>query len=83
MKTVTSTVANREFSRLLRDVAQGGEPVQITSRGRAVAMLGPADAREPARRQLAKAQLLARLAQQAADSPVSTPRDWTRDELYD
>ncbi len=79
MKTITSTDANRGFSRLLRDVAQGGEAVQITSRGRPVATLGPIDAHPQCQRESAKSRLLDRLAAQA----IAGERNWTRDELYD
>ncbi len=78
MKAVTSTEANRGFSQLLREVSLG-ETVQITSRGRAVALLSPVDLRAQLRRQAAKASLLQRLAAQ----PVAGQRDWARDELYD
>lgn len=78
MKAVTSTEANRGFSQLLREVTQG-ETVQITSRGRAVALLSPVDLRAQLRRQAAKASLLQRLVAQ----PVAGLRDWARDELYD
>ncbi|CAN5455219.1 type II toxin-antitoxin system Phd/YefM family antitoxin [soil metagenome] len=78
MKTISAAEANRQFSKLLRDV-KAGESVTITSHGEPVAQIIPVDA---ARNKRAKArkELLAWLDQQ----PVSgTPRDWTRDELYD
>lgn len=77
MKQVTSTEANRDFSKLLRAVAQG-EQVQINSRGRPVAVMLPAMQPSAAAR-AAAAQLLTRLASQAADG---RPRDWSRDDLY-
>ncbi|MFM2121269.1 MAG: hypothetical protein RL722_2737 [Pseudomonadota bacterium] len=79
MKAISSTQANREFSRLLREVADG-EAVQITSHGRPVATLAPIDLRPLQRRQAAKAGLLERLARQA---PSGVSRDWSRDELYE
>jgi prevent-host-death family protein len=78
MKAVTSTEANREFSKLLREVAQG-QTVQITSRGRPIATLSPVSTRTAQRQAVAQAQLLARLAGLGS----SGPRNWTRDELYD
>lgn len=78
MKAITSTEANREFSKLLRAVAQG-ESIQITSRGRPVAALTPIDSRALKRRAASKASLLARLHGQ----PHGGARDGSRDELYD
>lgn len=77
MKLVTSTEANRDFSKLLRAVARG-EHVRITSRGRAVAVIAPADDRRPVPR-AALTRLLKRLSRQ----PASGVRGWTRDDLYD
>jgi prevent-host-death family protein len=78
MKAVSSTQANREFSKLLREVAHGAS-VQITSRGRPIATLIPVDARAARRRSAAQADLMARLARQA----ITGERDWVRDDLYD
>ncbi|MHB8972349.1 MAG: type II toxin-antitoxin system Phd/YefM family antitoxin [Pirellulaceae bacterium] len=77
MKTVTAAEANRQFSALLRGVAQG-EVFTVVSRGRSVAVIGPAEAGEVAQ-QKAKASLLARLAAQ----PVTGSRDWKRADLYE
>lgn len=79
MKTVTAAEANRQFSAVLREVAQG-ERITVTSRGKPVATIepiGPA-ARVP-RIGAAKRRLLARLAQVA----VAGRRDWTREDLYE
>ena len=77
MKAITSTEANREFSKLLRAVAHG-ETVQITSRGRPIATLNPVVGTHTEKRRLAaKPQLLARLAKLRS----SGQRDWARDEL--
>jgi prevent-host-death family protein len=79
MKTVTAAHANRQFSAVLRDVAHG-ERVLITSRGKPVAALVPADDAVAAEeRRQAHARLMARLRSQPALGPV----DWSRDELYD
>ena len=40
MRTVSLTTANRQFSRLIREV-EGGEDIAITRRGRPVARLAP------------------------------------------
>jgi prevent-host-death family protein len=77
MKTVSASEANRHFSQVLRQ-ATLGETIVITSRGKAVATLGPA--RQPQQdRQAAKEALFARLREQQA----SGKRNWTRDELYE
>lgn len=77
MKTISAADANRHFSRVLREVAQG-ELVTVVSRGRPVATIAPVrgSGRE---RQAAKHMLLERLRSQ----PAAGARTWTRDELYD
>lgn len=77
MKTVTAAQANQQFSRVLREAAQG-ETFTVVSRGRPVAVIGPAGGLDAPRR-AARAVLLERLRRQAA----SGARGWSRDELYD
>lgn len=76
MKLVSSTEANRDFSKLLRAVARG-EQVRITSRGRTVAVMMPADDRGPASSSAVK-----RLLRRLDALPAAGVRGWTRDELY-
>lgn len=76
-KTVTAAEANRQFSAVLRDVANG-QRIVVTSRGKPVATI------EPVRRGasgvgVAKQRLLRRLAGVRARGA----RDWVRDELYE
>ena len=79
MKTVTAADANRQFSAVLRDVAQGQRFV-VTSRGKPVATIEPFRSRSAtARAGAAKRRLLLHL---ATVKPVGA-RDWSRDELYD
>ena len=79
MKTVTAAEASRQFSALLREVAQG-ERVVVTLRGRPVATIEPLrPCAATARAGAAKRRLLAHL---AAVKPIGA-RDWTRDDLYD
>lgn len=79
MKTVTAAEANRQFSAVLREVAQG-ERVMVTSRGKPVATIEPLRPRgAEARAGAAKRRLLERLATVKAIGA----RDWTRSELYD
>ena len=77
MKTLSAAEANRQFSAVLKGVS-GGESYQVTSRGKAVAVIAPiaADSRErrPSRRALMK---------RLQTGVVSGARNWTRAELYD
>ena len=77
MKTVTAAEANRQFSRVLREIGQG-ETFTVLSRGTPVATIAPAKVGEVAQR-AAKDTLLARLRGQTA----SGQRNWTREELYE
>lgn len=77
MKTVTAAEANRQFSRVLREISQG-ETFTVLSRGTPVATIAPAKAGEASQR-VAKTTLLARLRGQQA----SGARTWTREELYE
>ena len=77
MKTVTAADANRQFSKLLRDVEEGQE-VTITSHGRPVARMVPARERTSEEREAAKARLLAQWKSRPA---LNLPRI-TRDEIY-
>jgi len=74
---ITASEANREFSRLLREVREGHAYV-ITSHGRPVARLAPPELDMQVLRER-KASYLAELAERPAQN---LPR-WTRDELYD
>lgn len=79
MKTVTAAEANRQFSAVLREVAQG-ERVMVTSRGKPVATIEPLRPRATAARAgAAKRRLLERLGKV---KPVGA-RDWARSDLYD
>ena len=76
-KTVSAADANRKFSLILRSVREGRSYV-VTSHGRPVARIVPADRRESAVSG-ARAALLTRLERQ----PVTDAGRWTRDELYE
>jgi len=76
-KAVSAAAANRDFSRLLREVRDGKSFV-ITSHGKPVAKIVPFVAQDRVRR-AAKAALLAHLRAQ----PSINIRRWTRDELYE
>jgi prevent-host-death family protein len=76
-KAISAADANRNFSKLLRDVREGQSYV-VTSHGRPVAKIVPAgaDAR------LEKRNLTALLARLRSE-PVVDIGHWSRDELYE
>jgi len=76
MKSITASDANRQFSKVLREVA-GGEAFVVISRGKTVATIGPAGKGGEVRQQ-ARIALLDRLSSQAV-----TGASWTRDALYE
>lgn len=85
MRTVTASEANRQFSRLLRDVA-AGETLVVTSHGRPVATLAPhqppdlgPSAEERARREQAWKEIEARL----RSHPVQNLGRFDRASLYE
>ena len=75
-ETVSAADANRKFSLILRGVRDGRSYV-VTSHGRPVARIVPADKREGVAPG-ARAALLSRLRSQ----PVIHAGRWTRDDLY-
>lgn len=77
MKTISAADANRQFSRVLRNVREG-ETYLVTSHGAPVATLAPAGG-ELRERVRARDALLARLRKQ----PATDIGRWTRDELYE
>ena len=77
MKTMSAAEANRQFSTVVREVAQG-EEFTVLSRGRSVAAIIPI-AKGVHDRAGAKRTLLSRLCKQR---PIGS-RSWTRSELYD
>ena len=77
MKIVSAGDANRQFSRVLREVAQG-EVFTVLSRGKPVATISPARSDDD-QRQGARRNLLERLRRKEAIGA----RGWTREELYE
>jgi len=75
---VSASEANRSFSTLLRQVAQG-QRFTVLSHGRPVATIAPA-AESTASLVVWRRALLARLAMQPASGE---PRSWQRDDLDD
>ncbi|MCO5121136.1 MAG: type II toxin-antitoxin system prevent-host-death family antitoxin [Burkholderiaceae bacterium] len=76
-EAVSAAEANRKFSLILRGVREGHSYV-VTSHGRPVARIVPADRRESIVAG-ARTALLSRLERQ----PVLNAGRWTRDELYE
>ena len=76
-EAVSAADANRRFSLLLRGVREGRSYV-VTSHGKPVARLIPADRRDEAAKH-ARAALLSRLERQ----PIMPAQRWTREELYE
>jgi prevent-host-death family protein len=77
-KPISAAEANRNFSRVLREVREGSS-FTVTSHGKPVARIVPTDA-EDAKRAAAWDGLLTRLKRQPARE---RERTWTRDDLYD
>lgn len=80
-KTVTAADANRKFSELLRGVRQGRSYV-VTSHGKPVARLVPADS-DSSEARAAQSALLRRLRAQKLPKGANPRNRWTRDELYE
>lgn len=76
-KPVSAADANRKFSKLLRAVREGQTYV-VTSHGRAVARIVPAE-KDGGLTRGTRAALLKRL----RSEPVVTIGRWSRDELYE
>ncbi|HTW24955.1 MAG TPA: type II toxin-antitoxin system prevent-host-death family antitoxin [Candidatus Baltobacteraceae bacterium] len=76
-KTVSAADANRKFSKLLRSV-RGGQSYVVTSHGKVVARIVPAESHGGTRK-AAKAALMKRLRSQRA---IDIGR-WRRDDLYE
>ena len=76
-EAVSAAEANRKFSLILRSV-RAGHSYLVTSHGRPVARIIPADRHESVASG-ARGALLSRLERQ----PVVDAGPWTRDELYE
>ena len=74
-KVIQATEAYRQFSRILREVADG-DTFTITSHGRPIARIVPAEAQD---REAAKQRFLEHLRQQ----PALEMGPFNREELYD
>ena len=77
-KIVTASEANRQFSKLLRNVGKGNS-YTITSHGEPVATLAPSPAKLKKEQEAAKKRLMQHL---RAQRPMDIG-PWTREELYE
>jgi len=75
---VSATEANRNFSKVLREV-EGGARVTITKDGKPVAVLAPADAPDAAGRAQARQRMMALLRE---GLPLGFSGGVDRDELH-
>jgi prevent-host-death family protein len=80
-RTITATEANRAFSKLLAEVADG-HTVTITSHGTPVAKLSPAVEAATGMSQEAWAARRA-FVEDLRSQPFKIIEPWTRNELYD
>jgi prevent-host-death family protein len=76
-KVITAAEANRQFSRLLREVRDGDSYV-VTSHGRPVAKIVPISSDE----RVVDAARVALLDHLRSQTPIEAG-PWSRDELYD
>jgi prevent-host-death family protein len=78
-KPISAADANRNFSRLLREVREGRTYV-VTSHGRPVARIAPVQSKQG---RVGDSPGWSRLLRRLRKQPVINIGRWTRDELYD
>jgi prevent-host-death family protein len=78
-KTISAAEANRQFSRVLREVRERGTTYVVTSHGEPVARITPPAQPNVDEKEQAKQRLLERLRSQ----PAMNSGPWSRDEAYD
>jgi prevent-host-death family protein len=78
-KAISAANANRNFSRLLRDVREGKTYV-VTSHGRPVARLVPVERKQG---RVGDSPAWRALMRRVRNQPTIDIGPWTRDELYD
>lgn len=74
-RAISASEANQQFSRVLREVADG-ESYTVTSRGKPVARIVPPE--KPVR-----GEALNALLDEWAKEPIRYSGPWTRDDLYE
>jgi prevent-host-death family protein len=74
-RAISASEANQQFSRVLRDVADG-ESYTVTSRGKPVARIVPIEVESQAGKWEA-------LMERWSKKPIRYSGPWTREDLYD
>ena len=74
-RAISASEANQQFSRVLREVADG-ESYVVTSRGKPVARIVPIEVND-------KAGKFTALVEEWSKKPIRYSGPWTRQDLYD
>ncbi len=82
METISPTEANRHFLSLLKEVAKGTS-FAIISQGKPVAYIQATPSEEQKLQKSNTREKKDFFASLAAQGQTGTPRNWTRDELYE
>ena len=80
VKTVSAAQANREFSKLMK-LAESGEEVLVTSRGRPAVKIVPVDAEDAERTK--RREAFKKLTTWLKSRPAQNFPKLTRDDFYD
>jgi len=78
-KAISAADANRNFSRLLRDVTEG-QTYLVTNHGRPVARIAPVERKQG---KVGDSPAWQALMRRVKKQPAIDIGPWTRDELYD
>ena len=83
MKELSLRIANQQFSKLVREVAETGEEVVVTRNGKAAVKIVRVE-EKPQRRLTAKQEAaLNSFLEFARNSTAKSEGPWTREELYE
>jgi prevent-host-death family protein len=82
-KTISAAEANRQFSRVLREVREEGASYTVTSHGEPVAQIVPANTAQTAEQKSRRDEEWKQLLERLRNQPARDLGKWSRDELYD
>jgi len=82
-KTISAAEANRQFSRVLREVREEGASYTVTSHGEPVARIVPANDAETAEKKRQRDEAWKQLLERLRNQPALNLGKWSRDEAYD